>query len=152
MKTNSKQIKTQKSFEEYKEDGLCNYQGGNTIDLSDEKTNPGTAKSRNTLATKSEEKSKNELSAKKKTGSKKSSRKNSAQSNENIKIYTNSTVLELVDSLKEKLNLYENEIRCLIEEKVEMQVQINSLQLNSFQNLKKEVRRIIEMLFLAVFS
>ena len=45
--------------------------------------------------------------------------------------------MELVESLKEKLSLYETEIRGLIDEKIEMQITINNLQMN---NLKKPNR------------
>ena len=126
--TNSKLVKT--SFEENNE--ICNYQfGQNYSDLSDDRTNPGTVKSRNVNTPKSE-KDKREKS-KKRSNSKSKSRKNSIDSSRP----TNSSLIELVDSLKEKLNIYESEMRSLIDQKVQMQIQINSLQLNSYQNLKK---------------
>jgi len=130
MKTSAKLMKT--SYEENNE--ICNYQLGNVyVDLSEERTNPGTLKSRNLATPKNEDNFKDEF---KRKSSKKKTRKNSSQSNENVKA-NNTTLIDLVDNLKEKLTLYENEIRSLIEEKVQMQVQINSLQLNSYQNLKK---------------
>jgi hypothetical protein len=126
--TNSKLVKT--SFEENND--ICNYQlGHNFSDLSDDRTNPGTAKSRNYNTPKSE-KEKREKS-KKRSNSKTKSRKNSIDSTRT----NNNNLIELVDSLKEKLSVYENEMRCLIEQKVQMQIQINTLQLNSYQNLKK---------------
>jgi hypothetical protein len=50
----------------------------------------------------------------------------------------NSSLFELVDSLKDKISLYENEIRNLIDEKVQMQMTINSLQMTSYSNIRKK--------------
>lgn len=49
----------------------------------------------------------------------------------------NNSLSELVVSLKQKINIYESEIRSLIDEKIQMQIQINNLQMN---NLKKSSR------------
>ena len=125
---NSKFLKT--SYEENNE--ICNYQiDKNNSDLSDERTNPNTAKSRNAATPKSE--------GKKRSNSKSKTKKNLTESS--IK---NSNLIELVESLKEKINVYDNELRNLIEEKIQMQIQINTLQLNSYQNMKKSGNKIIK--------
>ena len=125
---NSKFLKT--SYEENNE--ICNYQiDKNNSDLSDERTNPNTAKSRNAATPKSE--------GKKRSNSKSKTKKNLTESSTK-----NSNLIELVESLKEKINVYDNELRNLIEEKIQMQIQINTLQLNSYQNMKKSGNKIIK--------
>jgi hypothetical protein len=60
-------------------------------------------------------------------GSTKDSPMNLSVSNQ--KDISGSNLMDLVDSLKYKLSLYENEIRLLLDEKVQMQITINNLQM-----------------------
>jgi hypothetical protein len=61
------------------------------------------------------------------------SRNSTKDSPMNLSVQTggNTNLLELVDSLKDKLALYENEIKSLLDEKVQMQLQLNNLQLTA---------------------
>jgi hypothetical protein len=108
-----------KAFEETNEEEICNF---------------------NFYASDKSEKT----SAKMKPSLKKS-RKNSRVSSLNVSVNTNHTnnnqpsgnIFELIDSLKEKLSIYENEMKELIEEKVQMQMTINNLQISSFKRPKQ---------------
>ena len=51
--------------------------------------------------------------------------------------HSNLSIIDLVNKLKEKLLIYENEIQKLIDEKIKLQLEINNLQLTIAKNKKK---------------
>ena len=128
MKTN-KIIISKKSFEETVEDEALNFNSDyservNSIEAK--KTNISLDKK---VVSKPMHKRNNSRNSR-------NSRNSTKESPINLSIFQQSTssLLDLVESLKEKLNLYESEIRGLIDEKIEMQITINNLQMN---NIKK---------------
>lgn len=134
-----------KSFEENLEEDMCNFNNTQSSDNSDivPKKNCTPNKSRNGSKDKekgSGSKGKNKRLA---TNNSRVSTKESHSlniSNGNLSMDAKvdpSGVLALVESLKDKLNIYEGEIRNLIEEKVQMQLTINSLQLAQYNSTKK---------------
>jgi hypothetical protein len=87
-------------------------------------------------------KRKNSSSMEKDKEKRRSSRKNSKNSIKDSsfnKENPQSPLLALIESLKEKLKFYENETRSLVDEKIQMQMTINNLQI---QQMKKTSRNL----------
>lgn len=147
-KTNYPTMSVKKSYEETLDDDICNF---NLSDKSDGK-----------LDTYNSNKIQNQLQKSnfKKNSSGKKSKRNSKTGLSSLNVSENThhtsnylptitltegdksnavggNIMELIDSLKDKISLYENEIKNLIEEKVQMQLTINNLQLSSYTSTKK---------------
>jgi len=145
-----KSIKLKKVYKEKIQDEICNF-NPNSINISDtpdtrtrentiENTNNNInftnnhnsffqAKTKNRLSNKSSSSREREIC--KKTSRKSS--KNSKNSFSNLDPPGNSPLMLLVDSFKEKINFYENEMRNLIDEKIQMQMTINNLQIKQMK-------------------
>ncbi len=121
-----------KSFEESNEDEVCNFNSDEVITESKKTTSTSMERK---LVSKPVQKRNNSRNSRNSRNSTKESPRNLSISiiNQNDK----NSLIELVDSLKNKLNLYETEMRGLIDEKIQMQITINNLQMNT---LKKSAR------------
>jgi len=162
-----KTIQNKKIFEEKLQEEICNFnpqvfntyeahESGRTRENTMENTNNNSnALNNNSLIkdsifnTKSKKKGLNRSSSREREKGKKSSRKSSKNSlrdsNSMNEPQAQSSILTLVDSLKEKIEFYENEMRNLIDEKIQMQMTINNLQIqqmkmssNNSKNLKSK--------------
>ena len=71
------------------------------------------------------------------TNSIKNSYNNRYNENNNNIDHSNMNIMELINSLNEKIQFYEKEIENLIDEKLKMQIEINNLQLENFKIKKK---------------
>jgi hypothetical protein len=141
MKSNKVMIK--KSFEENYEDEICNFNSFTTENSELAKhNNTKDLKSRNSSKDKSEG-NKTNKKKKKSVASRVSTRESHSLnlSTNNSILLQNNSVHELIESLKEKINIYEGEIRSLLDEKIQMQLTINNLQLSNYNNLKKSSGR-----------
>jgi hypothetical protein len=123
---------SKKSYEENLNDDLCNF-NSYLSEKSDCKNNSLRGKSgkisRKNSSSKASTKDSHSLNV-------------SSISNLGIQSYPNiSNLLELIDSLKDKVSMYETEIGNLLDEKVQMQMMINNLQISSFSRNKKETSK-----------
>jgi hypothetical protein len=133
MKSTKKSIK--KSFEENLED-MCNF---NCSEKSDAEAEKNIFKRMfSSTNKKSQGKRKNSYSNSRVETKESLSLSYSVQGN-NSHIQKDSSLLEIVSSLKDKLQIYEEEIRSLLDEKVQMQVTINNLQIQSYNSNKKSL-------------
>lgn len=145
MKYQNKSIQSKKVFQEKNCDEICNFNPKslnqiegpetgtreNTFDLNSNNYNSfvkekGFNRSKNNNRSSSKDREKN----------RKPSRQSSKNSfkDSNTEIAFQSPLLELVDSLKEKINFYENEVKMLIEEKIQMQMTINNMQIQQMKS------------------
>jgi hypothetical protein len=49
-------------------------------------------------------------------------------------------LLDLIESLKDKITAYENDMRALIDEKIQMQITINNLQMKNYNQMRKSTK------------
>ena len=130
MKSNGNKIMIKKSYEEYLEDDLCNFNS-----MASDKSEKN-EKSKHNHNKKSRGHSKSRISTKNDSFNLSTNNANNSQ-NENANIVPNmNSLLEMIDQLKEKINIYENEIKGLIDEKLQMQLTINNLQIVSYKKSK----------------
>ena len=127
MKTAKLASNLKKNFEENNEDDICNFNSF-ASDKSERNNDQNTP-------IKSKSKSKKRKNSHSRVSTKESQSLN--VSNANGLSNQNQIMSDLVDSLKEKILIYENEMRNLIDEKVQMQLMINNLQLNNYKELRK---------------
>ncbi len=126
---------TKKSFEESIDDEVCNFNS----DISEVGNNESQKKQMSTsierkLASKPIHKRNHSRNSRNSRNSTKESPRNLSIS---IIQQNGNNLVDLVESLKNKLSVYESEMRSLIDEKIQMQITINNLQMNT---LKKSSR------------
>lgn len=125
-------IAVKKAYEENQDDDVCNFESY-INDRSDQPEKTSKNLKENLKIVETPEKHGKKSKSKPRKGSRvstKDSYTNSIQTN-------HSGLYELVDSLKDKINIYEREIRNLIDEKVQMQMTINNLQMTNYRELRK---------------
>lgn len=125
-------LSVKKSYEDNHDDDVCNFESY-IQDKCEQPEKVHKNLKENLTKTISSNKSGKNNRSKSRQHSRVSTKDSVTHSNNN----NHSSLIELVDSLKDKINIYEREIRSLIDEKVQMQMTINNLQMSNFKELRK---------------